>query len=277
MMMWPWQDRGGRLSPLKAAVFISILAPGLWLLGRMIWGDLGPRPRTEVVHEIGLWAVRFLLLSLCVTPARRIFNWPRFATVRRMLGVASAVYAVIHLGAYTVEQALDWWRIVTEIILRIYLIIGLAALVGLIILGVTSTDGMIRRLGGLAWRRLHGLVFLIAFLALVHFFMQSKADVSEPMLMMGFYAWLIGYRLCCAKLSRDKFIWGLGILSFVVAFATMSGEAIYFYLKMGIPPARIFSANFDFDLGLRPGVLVFLTTTFVLLGAIGGSSKTSAV
>src|SRR5260221_5295569 len=91
-MTFPWQNRGGSLSPLKLIVFLALFAPGLWTLFGLLHSSLGPRPLTEAIHQTGLWAVRLLLLSLAVTPLRRILHWPRLVPVRRMIRVAALGY-----------------------------------------------------------------------------------------------------------------------------------------------------------------------------------------
>jgi len=172
-----------------------LLLPALWLLWRTAQHDLGPRPLTELIHQTGLWAFRFLLLSLAVTPLRQMLRYGRLVLVRRMVGVASAVYAAAHLLLYFANHAFVLEKAIREIATSNYLLIGLAALFGLLVLAATSTDGMVRRLGGRRWQNLHRIVYLLAPLALWHFFLQSKADVGEPTLMAGLLLWLLGYRL----------------------------------------------------------------------------------
>ena len=123
--------------------------------------------------------MRFLLLSLAVTPLRRIANYPKLILVRRMLGLTVLAYGVVHLGLYVVDQNFILSKVVSEIVSRFYLTIGFVALLGLTVLGITSTDGMIRRLGK-AWPRLHKSVYLIAILGLIHYYLQAKIDVSDP-------------------------------------------------------------------------------------------------
>ena len=124
--MTPWTDRAGNFSPLKAAVFCGICVPAIMLgidaaqgtLGPEIVGPLGARPITEAIHRTGDWAIRFLMLSLAVTPLRRILNWPKLILVRRMLGLAALSYALAHLTLYAVDLKLDLLRVASEIALR---------------------------------------------------------------------------------------------------------------------------------------------------------------
>src|SRR3954451_1514756 len=194
-MTFPWKDNGGRTSPLKLAVFIALFIPALWVAVAFSAGWLGSRPLNEAIHQLGLWTIRLIFLALAVTPLRHILQWSRLLTVRRMIGVAAFAYAIGHLGLYAADQAFDLAKIATEIAVRIYLTIGFAAVIGLAALAATSTDGMIRRLGARRWQRLHRLVYAIALLAVVHYCMQSKLDLWEPMIVAGIYAWLMGYRL----------------------------------------------------------------------------------
>ena len=169
------------------AVFLALFAPCAWTLFSYELGTLGPRPLIEAIHQTGLWAIRFLMISLAITPLRRALQWPRLILVRRMVGVAAFGYATLHLALYIVDQAFDWRLVASEIVFRFYLTIGFLALMSLSVLAATSTDGMIRRLGGRRWRRLHQSVYVIAVLALVHYFIQSKLNVAEPMVVAGLF------------------------------------------------------------------------------------------
>src|SRR6516225_3502984 len=103
--MWPWQDYGGRLSPLKLAVFVALFVPGLWVAFAYAFGLLGARPLNAAIHQIGLWTIRLIFLALAVTPLRQTLHWPRLADLRRMIGVAACVYVLIHFSLYTLSQA----------------------------------------------------------------------------------------------------------------------------------------------------------------------------
>ncbi|HRQ83130.1 MAG TPA: ferric reductase-like transmembrane domain-containing protein, partial [Azospirillaceae bacterium] len=152
--MYPWRDRNGEFSWFKALVFAAALAPAVWLAWRAGWGDLGPRPWTEAIHRSGDWALRFLLLSLAVTPLRLVFRWGRVMTVRRLLGLTALGYALLHLALYVGDMGADLPKVATEIALRVYLTIGFVVVVGLTVLGATSPDAAVRRLGGRRWRAL---------------------------------------------------------------------------------------------------------------------------
>ncbi len=255
--MLPWKTRTGELSPLKATVLAYTLVPLTWLAVQAAYGWLGSKPLTEAIHQSGDWAVRFLLMSLAITPLRFIGNWPKLILVRRMLGLAALGYTLLHVTLYTALEAFDLGKVVSEIVLRTYLTIGFAALLGLVALGVTSTDGMIRRLGAMRWNRLHGIVYGIAVLALVHFALQKKLDISEPALMAGLFFWLVGFRLLR---KRD---WPMGPLSLVglaiaAWFLTVVAEAGWYATMTGVNAQRILWANLDFEYVIRPAWWVLL-------------------
>lgn len=269
----PWRDYSGRVSGLKAAVFVALFLPGAWTVFAYATGQLGARPLNEAIHEFGLWMLRFLLLSLAVTPARRLLQWPRLILVRRMLGVAAFAYGSIHLSLYAADQAFNLAVIATEIVLRIYLTIGFVALCGLATLAATSTDGMVKRLGPRRWQRLHRLVYGIAVLGLIHYSMQSKLEQWEPIVMDGLFLWLMGWRAVfgLAPQTRPVPVWIVGGLSLAAAGLTALGEAAYFWIGMGAPPALVLAANFGWETGVRPAwVVLAATLALTLAGALRG-------
>jgi methionine sulfoxide reductase heme-binding subunit len=255
------REKNGRPSPEKVIAFIGALLPALWLVGRVWIDDLGPRPVTEAIHFVGEWAVRFLLLSLAITPARRLFGYGKLLQARRTLGVAAACYAAFHLLLYTADQKFKLGVVVSEIVLRFYLTIGFIALVGLLTLAATSTDACVRRLGP-RWTTLHRVSYVIATLAILHFMLQKKLEIYEPTLMAGLTLWLFGYRLVYRLMGRVA-------LPELIGSAVASGlltallEAGWFAVKTGVDPRRVLEANLilDFDLDmLRPAWWVLTIT-----------------
>ncbi len=193
-LLSPWTDRAGRLSFLKTGTFVLVCVPAL-LVAIALWrNELGPLPYKEALHQIGDWTVRFLVATLALTPLQRILMWPRLALIRRMLGVTAFAYALTHLTLYIVNEKFDLVFVASEIVKRIYLTIGFTALIGLSLLAATSTDAALRRLGR-NWKRLHMIVYGIAVLALLHYFMQSKIDVSQATLWSGLFLLLMIYRV----------------------------------------------------------------------------------
>ncbi len=256
----PWNDRAGRLSPLKATTLVLVTLPALWLLFRSLTGAptatpepsaLGPRPFIEAIHFVGDWTVYLLLITLAVTPARRLFDWSKLIQVRRIIGLSTLSYILLHFVLYIFDSHLDLGFVATEIVRRIYLLIGFTAILGLVALGVTSTDGMIKRLGAIRWNRLHKLIYFIAPLAILHYYMQSKIDVTQPVLMSGFYFWLMGYRLM-AKRGHKEGLLPLLSLSVAAALLTAAVEVTWYGVATGVSWQRVLAANLDFSFSIRP-------------------------
>lgn len=262
----PWNDKSGRFSPFKASVLVLVSLPMLWLIYRALFLGLGPRPTTEAIHRVGDWTVYLLLITLAVTPARRLFDLPKLILVRRILGLSALTYIVTHFLLYNLDSKFDLVFVTKEIAFRFYLTIGFVALLGLIVLGVTSTDGMIRRLGGPRWNRLHKLIYYITPLAILHFYIQSKADVSQPVIMSGFYFWLMGYRIMARYGYKDGLI-PLMALSIGAAMSTMIVEATWYQLMTGIGGSRVLAANLGFNFGIRPATWVLGAGVAVTLAA----------
>ena len=258
------REKSGRPSPEKILALIGTLLPALWLLGRVWTADLGPRPVTEAIHFVGDWAVRFLLLSLAVTPARRLFGYGKLIQARRTLGVAAACYAAFHLMLYVTDQKFKLGVVASEIVLRFYLAIGFIALLGLLTLAGTSTDAAVRRLGP-RWNTLHRAAYVIAALAILHFMLQKKLEIYEPTLMAGLTLWLFGYRLVhrlAGRMALPQLI-GLAAASGVL---TALLEAGWFAVKTGVDPRRVLEANLVLELDLdmlRPAWWVLAITLFV--------------
>jgi len=266
----PWRDRAGRLSPLKAAAFAALFVPGLATLVQFELGQFAGQPIKEMTHETGLWAIRFLYLSLAVTPLRFVFKLPRLLLIRRMLGVAAFAYACLHLSLFVIDKAFDFAIVATEIALRIYLTIGFATVVTLAALAATSTDAMVKRLGAKRWQALHRAVYAAALLATVHFFMQSKLEVAEPTVMAGLGYWLIGYRIVSwtagpAAPARWPWLAGLAVAGGVLAALT---EAFYVGLLRGANPLWILAADINPDYGLRPPWIAFLILIAIPIAAL---------
>ncbi|HTB44043.1 MAG TPA: ferric reductase-like transmembrane domain-containing protein [Acetobacteraceae bacterium] len=256
-MMVPWRDRRGKFLPLKASVLAAVCVPGL--LAAFWWadGDLGAKPVTEVIHDTGLWAIRFLLIALAVTPLRAALDWGKLLLLRRMLGLTALAYAVAHFSLYIVDQNGNLLVVASEIIHRFYLTIGFAVLLGLIALGTTSTDAAIRRMGRW-WKRLHRLTYLLAVLALLHYFIQSKANVSEPVFVAGLYVWLMLWRLLPARWQRSIAVYPL--LALVSGAAAAGIEFAWYGIATHINPWRVVAADETLRFGLRPAHYVVLVT-----------------
>ncbi len=262
----PWRDPAGRFSWLKLAVLLLVLAPGVDAAVLFALGGLGSRPVTEAIHRTGDWAVRFTLIALAVTPARVVWDWARAVYLRRMLGVTAALYALAHLLLYCADQNWVLGKIASEIVLRVYLTIGFIALAGLQVLAITSTDRAIRRMGK-SWNVLHRLIYLLAALALVHFFMQSKADVSNATFVAGLYVWLMLWRLVPRRVAGR--LWVLPPLAVAAGLLTVGVEAAWYALATRVDVGRVVAANLDFSFGPRPAVAVAIAGMLVFAVAGG--------
>jgi sulfoxide reductase heme-binding subunit YedZ len=271
----PWFDYGGRFSPFKTAVFLALFVPGLITIVSFPLGYLGARPMTQAIHEFGDWTIRFIFISLAISPTRIVLRWPRLLDVRRMIGVAACVYGLFHLLIYTGDESWDVAMVASEIVLRIYLTIGFTALLGLAVLAVTSTDGWQRRLGARRWQSLHRIVYVIALLAVIHFCIQSKLDEWEPFVMAGIFLWLMGCRAITWRYGRGKLpLWAMAAMGIVAAVLTAIGEAVYFVIALGAPFILVLQANMSLETGLRPAwVVLGSTAAIAVLGALRGLIK----
>ena len=262
-----WRDAGGRLSALRFGTLALLSLPIAIAIYDYGTVGFGARPVNDVIHRTGYWALLFLMMSLAVTPLRRIGRFGRLVDVRRMIGVGAFAYAATHIMLYVVDQKYDLWKVGSEIVLRLYLTIGFVALTGLVVLAATSTDGMVRRLGGQRWQRLHQIVYLIGLLALIHFFQQTKADVWLPTFVAGLFGWLMGYRLLIwRKTERGELsAWTLAVLSVAIAVLTFLAEAVGIGIAFNVSPLRVLETAFDFDFySIRPGWLVLAAGLLVV-------------
>jgi methionine sulfoxide reductase heme-binding subunit len=254
-----WHDKRGRFSLLRAITLPILVAPLIALIYFTLTHDLGARPRTEAIHEVGLWGLRFLLAGLFITPMRKIARYALLIDVRRMIGVAAALYLVLHMILYIADEAYDMGVVVSEITLRVYLTLGFTAWLGIMVLGITSNDYMVRELGGMRWRNLHRLVYPIAVLGVIHYFMQSKLEVFEPTWIAGAFVWLMLYRYLHWQFpAPGEFpLWVIASTWFAVGALTFLLEAFGFYLAFHAPMARVLIADFNFQAGIRPGWYVW--------------------
>lgn len=263
----PWRERNGRFSAFRLACFIGLLLPGLWMTWLLASGNTGPRPVDELTHETGRWAVWFLLGSLAVTPLRRLLGWPQILKLRRQIGLAAMVYILLHFALYVVEQKLDPLRVVREIVLRFYLTIGFVALAGLVVLGATSTDSAMRRMGGKGWGRLHRLVYLIALLGLVHYLLQAKRELYDPTLQVGLFGWLMLYRAGYA-LGWMRQPWQAFPLAVLAGLLAAAAETAWVACCTELPWLRVLYANLNFDFRIAPAWWVLAAGLLVALIAL---------
>lgn len=179
----------------KILVYVVGFVPAVWLFYAGIMDQLGADPMRYLEQSLGLWALRFLVATLAVTPLRQLLNI-NLLRYRRAIGLLAFYYALLHLVTYLVlDQGLDFALIIADIIKRPYITIGMATFAVLIPLAVTSNNTSIRRLGGQTWARLHRLVYLAAIGAVLHFILVVKSWPMEPLVYAAIVAVLLGYRL----------------------------------------------------------------------------------
>ena len=184
-----------RRSATALVVALSAL-PALWIAWAAYDDRLGANPIREVVIRTGLWTLRFLALSLLVTPLRRLTGWAEIARQRRTLGLVTFTYACVHLLSYLgLDQAFDWGDITHDVLKHRYTFVGMATWLILLPLALTSTKTSIRRLGGRRWNALHRLVYLAAITGTIHYLWAVKKDTSRPLLYLLLFAALLGVRL----------------------------------------------------------------------------------
>ena len=250
---------------LRLVTLIGLCLPALELAWRWYNGDLEPRPVTVATHSTGDWAVIFLMLSLAMTPARALFDWMPLVQIRRRIGVAAALYAGAHFLIYVLDQKWNLVVVATEIIKRFYLTIGFVTLLMLVVLAITSTDGWQKRLRR-NWKRLHWLIYPAAFIAIVHFFIQSKVKIGEPAFTAGLFAWLMLWRVLPPRLQRGYL--GLVLLGVSATLATVVFEATWYWLVNGRDPTVVLLANLDPELAFRPAQKVLIASLRVI-AAVG--------
>jgi sulfoxide reductase heme-binding subunit YedZ len=181
---------------LKPALFVIALIPFAYLLWGIFTGGIGANPVNEFIRETGLWGLRLLLITLCVTPLRRMTGWNPIMKFRRMLGLYAFFYSALHLIAYLIFEAeLSLVYVIKDAVFRMYITLGWIGLLPLIPLAITSTDRMARRLGGKRWQRLHRLVYVAALASVGHYLLLVKADLRDPLFYLAVFLLLMLLRL----------------------------------------------------------------------------------
>jgi sulfoxide reductase heme-binding subunit YedZ len=195
----PWKEHE---RAIKRAVFVLCLFPMAWLALEtwqvLVRGSLalGANPIRELEIQTGLWTLRFLAITLAVTPLRELSGIGMLARYRRMFGLFTFTYACVHLSMWVgVDWFFDWGEMGREIVKHKYILVGMATFLMLVPLAVTSTKGWVRRLGGRRWARLHQLVYVCAITGTVHYLWAVKKDTLFPLVYFTLFAALLGYRL----------------------------------------------------------------------------------
>ncbi len=206
---------------IKPLVFIASLLPAAWLVWAGLTGNLSANPLSDLTNETGVWALRFLCITLVITPARRLTGWNALIKFRRMAGLFAFFYGTLHFLTYTIADrfaALDFpdgivaWSTVAnlaksvteDVYKRPFITIGFTAFVLMVPLAITSTAGMIRRLGGKKWNALHRLVYVSAAAGALHYWWLVKADVRRPLIYAAIVAVLLAVRFYWAREKSAK-------------------------------------------------------------------------
>jgi methionine sulfoxide reductase heme-binding subunit len=180
----------------KAAVFVTALTPLAWLIWGAFHDALGGNPVEYITHATGDWTMRFLLITLAVTPVRKLTNQQYLLRFRRMLGLFAFFYGCLHFLTYLwLDQSLDLASMSKDIFKRPFITAGFAAFVAMVPLAITSTKGMIKRLGGKRWQLLHRLIYFSAFAGVVHYWWLVKSDIRKPLMYGSLLAVLLALRL----------------------------------------------------------------------------------
>lgn len=181
---------------IKPALFVIALVPLAVLIQKGLNNDLGANPVETINRFTGDWVLRFLLVTLAVTPLRRLFGWNALLRYRRMLGLFAFFYVCLHFLSYAwLDQYFAIADIIKDVAKRPYITVGFACFLMLIPLAATSTHAMIRRLGTRRWQRLHRLVYLVGVGGIVHYLWLVKSDLREPLIYGAILAVLLGFRL----------------------------------------------------------------------------------
>jgi methionine sulfoxide reductase heme-binding subunit len=191
---------------IKVAVFLACLGPLAWLLWKFFgatprdmstWGvGLGANPIEKITHETGDWTIRFLLITLSITPLRKLLHRPALIKFRRMIGLFAFFYACLHFTTYIwLDKFFNLHEMLVDVAKRKFITVGFTAFVLLIPLALTSTAGSIRRLGGRRWQALHRLIYVSAILGVIHYLWLVKADIRKPLIYGAILAILLSYRI----------------------------------------------------------------------------------
>lgn len=192
-----------RIAALKTALFLLCLVP----LGQLAWGAyndaLGANPIEVVTRSLGTWTLNFLLITLAVTPARQFTGLHWLIRLRRMLGLYAFFYASLHFMTYLwLDQFFDWMAIAKDVLKRPFITVGFTAFVLLVPLVATSTNAMVKRLGGRRWTQLHRTIYAIAILGVLHYWWLVKKDITDPLLYAVLLGLLLGWR--AMRLARER-------------------------------------------------------------------------
>jgi sulfoxide reductase heme-binding subunit YedZ len=269
-LIWPWQDRQRRFSWLKASAFVLVLLPGIRMVYQTLAGDYGMFAMAlgSLVYWSGVWATVVLLMALAVTPVITIFRWPALIDVRRMVGVMALLYTVTHIILYFGLRSWNFERIGIETVTRLTLFVATLSTIGLIVLGATSLDAAIRRMGVKGWQRLHNTNYIISALAVLHVVL-ARGTYAEQYLLTGVFVWLMLWRVL-DRYGHGSNPKALVVLAVTCCLFTAGLEAGFMLGRRGYELFGTLRMNFifaPFDLGIQPAWQVLALGLVFALGA----------
>lgn len=271
-LIWPWQDRGRRFSWLKAMIFALMLTPALRLVYQLGSGEFGLLSMAlgGLTYWSGVWATVILLMALAVTPAIAVFRWRTLIDVRRMIGVTALVYTLAHMVIYFALRGWNVAAIGTEMVTRLTLIAATLSTIGLIVLGATSLDAAVRRMGAKGWQRLHNTNYVISALALLHVVL-ARGTYAEQYLLCGLFVWLMAWR-ALNRCGHGADARALALLALAACLSTALLEAVHVWARRGYELSWTLGNNFTpvpFDVGIPPSWQVLAFGLVFALGAAG--------
>jgi methionine sulfoxide reductase heme-binding subunit len=272
-LFWPWQDRQRRFSWLKASVFLLVLLPGIRLTYQTATGEFGLLAMAfgGLTYWSGVWATVVLLMALAVTPIIKVFRWPTLIDVRRMIGVMALIYTIAHIILFFALRSWNFEKIGIETVTRLTLFVAALSTIGLIVLGATSLDAAIRRMGLKGWQRLHNTNYIISALALLHVVL-ARGTYAEQYLLCGLFVWLMLWRV----LDRYRLVSDVKALIALAVFCclfTAFLEAAFMWGRRGYDVIGTLRLNFMFapaEIGVQPPWQVL---AFGLVFAFGAMAR----
>jgi methionine sulfoxide reductase heme-binding subunit len=254
-LMWPWQDRQRHFSWLKASAFALVLLPGIRLTYQTAAGEFGLLAMAYggLTYWSGVWATVVLLMALAVTPMIVVFRLPALIDVRRMIGVMALIYTIAHIILFFGLRSWNFGKIGIETVTRLTLFVATLSTIGLIVLGATSLDAAIQRMGVKGWQRLHNTNYIISALALLHVVL-ARGTYAEQYLLCGLFVWLMLWRVLDRyRLGCDaKALFALAV--FCCLFTAFL-EAGFMWGRRGYDVMGTLHINFMFapvEIGIQP-------------------------
>jgi len=254
-LIWPWQDRQRRFSWLKASAFLLVLLPGIRLTYQTATGEFGLLAMAYggLTYWSGVWATVVLLMALAVTPIIVVFRWPALIDVRRIIGVMALIYTIAHIILFFGLRSWNFERIGIETVTRLTIFVATLSTIGLVILGATSLDAAIQRMGVKGWQRLHNTNYIISALALLHVVL-ARGTYAEQYLLCGLFVWLMLWRVLDRyRLGSD--IKALIALAVFCCLFTAFLEAGFMWGRRGYDVIGTLRINFMFapaEIGVQP-------------------------